>query len=207
VGDEGDVRIGVTKHRNELLAHRASEPAVVTLLELHCVGEPSDRVADRAHRKLDQHVAVGGRVVVAKQACALGPDIKAEPHEIPFAAVHPAGLDLRLIEDVAGIEIAQAHPPWMLALGQCHSTAVVEIEPDGLGTFLGRDFGRRRVSALVSRQGLLRRNGTRNRSSQRALRAELELLATRSRGVDKGFALLTVGRLLQHGASLGITIG
>ena len=60
VRDEGDVGIGVAKERDELLAHGAGETAVVSFLELHRIGKPTQRVANCANRKLNQHLAVGG---------------------------------------------------------------------------------------------------------------------------------------------------
>ena len=152
MGDEGDVRIGVAKQRDELLAHGAGQPAAVLLLELHRIGKPADRVAERADRELDQHLAVGRRIVVGEDAFVLLPDLEAEAHEVALGAVDPAGLELGLEQDVAGVEIAQAHAPRVLALRQDHPAAVVEIEPQPFGPLLRRHLGRRRIRALFRRR-------------------------------------------------------
>ena len=95
VGDEGDVRIGVAEQRDELFRHGAGEPAAVAFLELHRIGKPAERVAQRADRELDQHVAVRGRVIVDKDALAVLPDLDAEAHVIALAAVDATGLASR----------------------------------------------------------------------------------------------------------------
>ena len=65
------------------------------LLELHRVGKPAHRVAERADRELDQHLAVGGRVFVGEDALALLPHLDPEAHVVALAAVDPAGLEVR----------------------------------------------------------------------------------------------------------------
>ena len=81
----------------------------------------------------------------------LGENLQSEAHVIAFGTIHPAGIDLRLEQDVPGIEITQPHPPGMLALGQENSAAIVEIKANALWRRLRRRFGRRRIGALWCR--------------------------------------------------------
>ena len=53
-----------------------------------------------------------------EHALALLPDLEAEAHVIALGAVDAAGLELGLEQNVAGVEIAEPHPPGMLALRQ-----------------------------------------------------------------------------------------
>ena len=96
---------------------RAGEPAAVQLLELHRIGKPADGVAERADRELDQHLAVGRRVFVHEHALALLPDLEPEADVITLGAVDAAALELGLKQNIAGVEIAEPHPPGVRPLG------------------------------------------------------------------------------------------
>ena len=115
VREEGDIRIGIAEQRDQPLGHAAGEPAAVLLLELHRIGEPADGVAERADRELDQHLAVGRRVFVREHALALLPGLDPEAHVVALGAVDAAALELGLEQDIAGVEIAEPHPPWVSA--------------------------------------------------------------------------------------------
>ena len=126
VRQEGDVRIGLAEQRDQPLGQAAGEPAAMALLELHRIGKPAHGVAERADRELNQDFAIGGRIFVAEQAFAVLPNLDAA-HIIALGAVDPPDLDLGLEQDVAGVEIAEAHLPGLFALRQDHAAAVVEI--------------------------------------------------------------------------------
>src|SRR6266436_5290501 len=142
VGQKRDVGISVPEQWNELFAHSAGQPTAMAFLKPHRVGEPADDVADRADWELDQHLALGGGIVVAEQALALGPDLEAEAHEITLGTVYAPSLEFGLEEDAAGVEVAEAHAPGMVTLGQYDPAAVVEIEADSFGGFLRGNVGR-----------------------------------------------------------------
>ena len=92
--DEFDIGIGVAEQRDQPLGHRAGQPAAVLLLEFHGIGKPADRVAERADRKLDQHLAgPRRRIFVDEKALALPPRLDAEADVIALGAVDPAGLE------------------------------------------------------------------------------------------------------------------
>ena len=74
-------------------------------------------------------------------------------HVIALGAVDPAGLELGLEQDVAGVEIAQPDLPRRLALRQHHPAAVIEIEPKPLRPFLRRIIRRRRKGPLDRLRG------------------------------------------------------
>ena len=61
------------------------------------------------------------------------PDLEPEADVVALAAVDAAGLDVGLEQHVAGVEVGQAHAPGMLAFGQMHAAAVVEIETQPFG--------------------------------------------------------------------------
>src|SRR5215471_11987228 len=130
VSEEGDVRINVAKQRDQPLGHAAGELAAMLLLELHCIGKPADRVAERADRKLDQHLAAGGGIVVRDELLVLLPHFEPEAHEIALAAVDAPALELGLKKDVPGIKVAQLYPPGMLALREQDPATAVEIETE-----------------------------------------------------------------------------
>ena len=138
VGDESDIRIGVAEQRNEFFGHPAGEAAVVAFLELHCKGKPAERVAQRANWKLDEYVAVRGRVIMNKYALAVLPRLDAEADVIALAAVDATGFQLRFEQSIAGIEVAEAHAPRMLGLLQNDATAIVEIEAEPVRAHLRR---------------------------------------------------------------------
>ncbi len=148
VGEESDMRIGVAEQRNEFFRHPAGEPAVMAFLELHRIGKPAERVAQRADRKLNEYVAVRGRVIMNKDALAVLPRLDAEADVIALAAIDATGLELRLKQRIAGVEIAQAHAPGMLGFFQHDATAIVEIETEALRACLRRQLRRRRIGAL-----------------------------------------------------------
>src|SRR5712692_10563855 len=125
VSEESDLGINVAQERDQLVAHGAGQLAVMALLKLHRIGEPSQRIAKCADRKLDQHLAAGSGIFVDKHVLGLLQDLEADADVISFGAVDPPGLDLSLKQNVAGIHITQAHPPWMLTLRQRHSAAVI----------------------------------------------------------------------------------
>ena len=118
------------------------------LLELHRVGEPAHDVAQRADWKLDEHLPATGVVVVVEQRLVLLRGLDAEVHVIALGAVDAARFELGLEQDVAGVEIAQAYLPGMLALGQQHAAAAIEIKAQALGAFLRRHLGRRGIVGL-----------------------------------------------------------
>jgi hypothetical protein len=148
VGEERDVGIGASKQRDQPLGHAASELAAMLLLEFHRVGEPAHGVAERADRKLDQHLAIGGGIIVRDELLILLPDFEAEAHEITLAAVDAPALELGLEQDVAGIKVTQLHPPGMLALRKHDPAAAVEIEAQPSRALLRWNVGRRRIGGL-----------------------------------------------------------
>jgi hypothetical protein len=157
VREESDVRIGIAEQRDQPLGHAAGEPAAVLLLELHRIGKPADSVAERADRELDQHLAVGRRVFVREHALALLPGLDAEADVVALGAVDAAALEFGLEQDIAGVEIAEPHPPGVRTLRQHHAAPVVEIEPQPAEAFLRGHIGRRRIGALRRRRGGRRR--------------------------------------------------
>src|SRR5262249_36939218 len=145
------------------------QPAPMPLLEFHHVGKPAQRIAEGAHRDLDQYLAPGCRIVVTEYVLVLLPDLEPEPNEIALGAVHRAGLHLGLEQDIASIEIAEAHLPRMLARRETNPAALIEIEAHALGALLRRDGSRLGIRRLGGRlrRGLRARNrsGIRNRRS------------------------------------------
>src|SRR5262249_9204174 len=111
VGDEGDVGIGRTKQRDELLGHGAGEPTPVPLLELHQIREPAERIAEGTARELHEHFLACRAIVVAEHGPPVLRDFNTETNEIALGAVHPPGFGLDLEQDVAGIEVAEAYLP------------------------------------------------------------------------------------------------
>ena len=61
-------------------------------------------------------------------------------------------LSLGLEQNVAGIEIAQPHAPWMRGFRQNDAAAVIEIELKASGALLRRHLGWRRIVALGGRR-------------------------------------------------------
>src|SRR5262249_7444495 len=94
VGDEGDIGIGRAKQRDELLTHRAGEPAPVPLLELHQIGNPAERVAEGTDRYLDEHLLASRGIVMAEYGPPFLSDFEAETNEITLSAVHSSGFGL-----------------------------------------------------------------------------------------------------------------
>ena len=144
------------KQRDQPLGHRAGQDAVVLFLELHGVGKPSERVAQGADREIDQHPLPGGGIFVSEDTFVLLPDVDAEAHVIALGAADAAGLKLGLVEDVAGVEVGDAHPPGMLAFRQHDPAAFVEIEAYALSGRLRRQQRRRGISRLCRRRGRAR---------------------------------------------------
>src|SRR5216684_3190253 len=107
------------------------------LFEFDRIGKPAQRIPKRADRKLDQYLPIFRRIVVEENVLAFCRHFDAEPHEITFRAVDSAGLDLRLEQDIARVEVAQAYAPRVFSLGQDHPAAVIEIELDALLALLG----------------------------------------------------------------------
>ena len=138
VVDEGDVGVRVAEQRNEPFGHRNGQAATVIFLEAHGVGKPAERVTERAHRQLHQHVAVGGRIIVLEDLLLALPDLDPDAHEVALAAVHPAGLDLRLEQDVVGVDVAQPDAAELACVLDADTAAVVEVERDALGTLQQR---------------------------------------------------------------------
>jgi hypothetical protein len=108
----------------------------VLLLKFHGIWKPAYRIAERAHWKLNQDLAIGRRIVVNQEPLVLLPGLEPKSNVISFAAVDVPGLEFGFEQDVASVEIGEAHAPGMLALGQMHPTAVVEIKAQSLGTLL-----------------------------------------------------------------------
>ena len=140
--------MGIAKQRDEPLGHAAEELAAMLLLEFHRIREPANRVAHGADRKLDEHVAAGGRIIVGDELLLPLPHFKAEAHEIALAAVDAPAPELGLEQDVTGIEVAQLDPPGTLAFRKEHPAAAVEVEAQAARAFLGRHLGRRRIGRL-----------------------------------------------------------
>lgn len=128
-----DLRMGLAEQRYEPLGHRAGQPVVVPFLELHRIGEPAERVAEGADRKLDQHRLPIGRIFMIEGALAFLPDTDAEADVIALGAADPSGLGLGLVQNVASVEVGNPHPPGVLAFRQHHPAALVEIEAHALG--------------------------------------------------------------------------
>src|SRR5262245_9407621 len=104
----------IAKQWDELIAHGAGQPTAVPVFEFQRVGEPAQCISKGADRKLDQHLTAGCRIVVTKYLLLFQPDLEPEAHEISLTAIHPSsGLQLSLIQDIAGIEIAKPHAPRM----------------------------------------------------------------------------------------------
>ena len=131
------------------------------LLELYRIGKPAERVAERADRELDQHLAIGGRIFVREDTFALLPDFEPEAHVIALRAVDPAGFEFGLKQDIAGIEIAQPHPPRVGRLRQHHAAAVIEIEPQSPVALLRGHRAGRRIGSLRRGRRLLGGSGGR----------------------------------------------
>jgi len=146
LGDEFDLGIGVLEQGDELLGHRAGQFAAMLCEKLHCIGKPPHRVAQRADRELDQHLAALGRVFVRHDALARLPQFEAVPHEILLCAADPAGRDLGLVEDVAGIQIGDPHAPRLAGFRQHDAAAFVEIVPGAVWALLRRHRGGRHIS-------------------------------------------------------------
>ena len=149
MGHECDVRVTVTKQRDELFPDRAGQLALVLLLEFRRVGKPANGVAKGPNRELDQYLSVGGVIIVTQDLLVLHPRFDAEAHKIAFGAVYTSGFNLGFEEYIAGVDIGQPYPPGMVRRRHDHPTSVVEIEAQTLGAFLGGDFGWRRVGALL----------------------------------------------------------
>jgi hypothetical protein len=132
-------------------AQRACQPATMTLFEFRGIRQPAERIAERADRKLDQNIAILGGIIVHQQTFALLPDFKTEADEIAFGTVDPAGFDFRLEQDIAGIEVAHASAPGMIALRQEQPTAIIEIKPQAFGTKLRWGLGGGRIGAFRRR--------------------------------------------------------
>src|SRR5579872_4286963 len=96
------------------------------------VREPAERIAERADRKVDGDITLGIRIVVAKDALALLPDLNAEAHKIALAAVDPPALELGLKQDIAGIEIAQSNAPGLRRFRKNNAAAIIEIKLDSM---------------------------------------------------------------------------
>jgi hypothetical protein len=90
---------------------------------------------------------------MVEEALAFLPDLDAEADVIALGAADPPGLDLGLVQNVAGVEVGNPHPPGVFAFRQHHPAAFVEIEAQPLGAGLGRHrcgrwigrLGRRRI--------------------------------------------------------------
>src|ERR1700683_1947324 len=107
MGNERDIGISIPEQRNQFLSHAACQAATVALLELHRIRKPANRIAQRADRELDQHVAIRGRVFMREHTLALLQDFHPKAHEIALGAVHTPGFEFGIKQNVAGIEIAE----------------------------------------------------------------------------------------------------
>ena len=132
------------------------------LLELHGIGKPANRVAERVDREPDQHVAAGGGIVVDEQAFAVLPDLDAEADKVALGAVDASSFQFGLEQDVSGVEIGQADVPGMIALRHRDPAAVIEIVAQAFGAFLGRNIRRRPIGACALRRSSLRRRRLRD---------------------------------------------
>src|SRR5262249_14900612 len=115
---------------------------------LHRIGKPAQRVAEGAHGELDQNIAIPRGTIVGEEALAILPDLEPEADEIALGAVDPPRLQLSLEQDVAGIEIGQAYPPWRVTFRQHQPAAIIEIEAQSLWATLGGNICRRGIWAL-----------------------------------------------------------
>jgi hypothetical protein len=106
VGHEGHVRICPAKQRDQLFSDGAGQLEGMLLLEFDRVGKPAHRIAERPNRKLNQHLAILGGVIVDKKLLAFYPYLDSKPHEVTFGAVDPAGLELGIEQDIAGMAVA-----------------------------------------------------------------------------------------------------
>lgn len=157
------------------------------LLELHRIGKPTQHVTEGIDRQPDQHLAPGGAIVMQEHALALLPGFQAKGYEIALRAVDPSGLDLGLEQDVAGIDIGDAHAPEMAGVREHHPTTVVEIEPQPARTLVGRNFGGlggARALFLADWRGQHRRRGSRNRRALRMRRKRSRLKPSGRRALD-----------------------
>src|SRR5262249_60690517 len=85
-------------------------------------------------------LAVRRRIIVREHDFVPLPDFQAEADVIAFAAVDSARFDLGLEQDIAGVEIADPHPPGAIALGQENTAAIIEVVPHAAGADRSREI-------------------------------------------------------------------
>jgi hypothetical protein len=95
--EECDLRIFLSKKRDEFFCHCARQSTAMTFLKLHRIGEPSKRVTNRPDWKLYKHFAIGGRVLVTENTLSLLPDFSANPRIITFGAADTTCLEFGLV--------------------------------------------------------------------------------------------------------------
>src|SRR5690348_15411743 len=100
------------------------------LLESYSIGKPADCVAEGTNRKLNENIPIPAVELVVKNGCVFIPHLYFEPHEIAFAAVDAAAVQLGFVKDVTGIEVPQRYMPASTALRKRHTASVIEIKSD-----------------------------------------------------------------------------
>src|SRR5579862_8707174 len=153
MGEKGDIRIGIAKDRNQVLAHGASQPAAVTIPEFHCIGQPSNGVTERAHRNLHQHLAISGRIVMDEGRLARMLDLDAIARVVTPLAADASGTQLRLDQDQSAVQVGQFDLPGTIAFRHRHPETVIEIEPNAVRAMLGWPRRRRWIRALYRPRG------------------------------------------------------